>query len=50
MLDTALAAELHTIICHGKAKINNSITPKKAKKKILNKIFNVLLLRLTSEK
>jgi hypothetical protein len=24
MLDTAFAAELHTIICHGKAKIKNS--------------------------
>jgi hypothetical protein len=35
VLDTALAAELHTIICHGKAKINNSITPKKGKQKNL---------------
>jgi hypothetical protein len=34
VLDTALAAEPHTIICHGKAKTNNSKTPKGKKKKI----------------
>jgi hypothetical protein len=33
VLDTALAAEPHTIICHGKEKINNSKTPKGEKEK-----------------
>jgi hypothetical protein len=35
VLDTSLAAEPHTIICHDKAKINNNKTPKRRKKKII---------------